>query len=221
MRLPNPGWPTSVDWPETHAFPPFTTNGSPFRRVHHRGSFPYILESAGHRLLVVVIGLVVDNVEELELVDSLGGGDDTEPVTELHLLQELLGPRLRISWSAPCPRNIPSAALGRGGERSLQVLEVPAGQLVVGNDLDLSVTDLGDLDGLAQVADTALDLDLLVQELLEGRDIEDLVASGLRGVDDELQGDGVVSVVPRVGGRFGNAAYLLGGLGGPALLLQF
>ena len=45
---------------------------------------------------------------------------------------------------------------------------------------------LGDLDGLAQVADTALDLDLLVQELLESGDIEDLVAGGLRGVDDEL-----------------------------------
>lgn len=45
-----------------------------------------------HRLLVVLIGLIVDDVEELELVDPLGGGDDAEPVTELHLLQELLGP---------------------------------------------------------------------------------------------------------------------------------
>lgn len=57
----------------------------------------------------------------------------------------------------------------------------------MGDDLDLAVTDLGDLDGLAQVADAALDLDLLVQELLESGDIEDLVAGGLRGVDDELQ----------------------------------
>ena len=42
-------------------------------------------------LLVVLLSLVVNDVEELELVDTLGGGDDTEPVTELHLLEELLG----------------------------------------------------------------------------------------------------------------------------------
>lgn len=53
------------------------------------------LRSVQH-LLVVLVGLVVDNVEELELIDALGGRDDTEPVTELHLLEELLGPA-RIS----------------------------------------------------------------------------------------------------------------------------
>lgn len=72
----------------------------------------------------------------------------------------------------------------------------------MGNDLDLAITDLGDLDGLAQVADAALDLDLLVQELLESGDIEDLVAGGLRGVDDELEREGVVSVAPGDGGLF-------------------
>jgi hypothetical protein len=56
----------------------------------------------------------------------------------------------------------------------------------VGNDLDLAVALLGDLNGLAEVADATLNLDLLVQELLEGGDIEDLVASGLRSVDDVL-----------------------------------
>jgi hypothetical protein len=50
------------------------------------------------RLLVVLVSLVVNDVEELELVDTLGGGDDTEPVTELLLLEELLGPANRI-WS--------------------------------------------------------------------------------------------------------------------------
>ncbi len=59
----------------------------------------------------------------------------------------------------------------------------------MGDDLDLALALLGDLDGLAEVADAALNLDLLVQELLKGRDIEDLVARGLRGVDDELLGD--------------------------------
>lgn len=93
----------------------------------------------------------------------------------------------------------------------------------MGDDLDLAVTDLGDLDGLAQVADTALDLDLLVQELLEGGDIEDLVAGGLRGVDDELQGRKSSAMRQKGGARIDlrNTAYLLGGLGRPALLLRF
>ena len=59
----------------------------------------------------------------------------------------------------------------------------------MGNDLNLAITDLGDLDGLAEVADAALNLDLLGEELLEGRDVEDLVAGGLRSVDNELLGD--------------------------------
>lgn len=42
-------------------------------------------------LVLVLIGLVVDDVEEAELVHTLGGGDDAEPVTELLLLEELLG----------------------------------------------------------------------------------------------------------------------------------
>ena len=47
-------------------------------------------------LLVIVLVLVVDNVVELELVDTGGGGDDAEPVTELLLLEELLGPNHQI-----------------------------------------------------------------------------------------------------------------------------
>ena len=56
------------------------------------------------------------------------------------------------------------------------------------NDLDLALALLRNLDGLPEVADAALNLDLLVQELLKGRDIEDLVAGRLRSVDDELCG---------------------------------
>ena len=37
------------------------------------------------------------------------------------------------------------------------------------------------------LADTALDLDAVVEKLLKGGDIEDLVARGLRSVDDVLQ----------------------------------
>jgi len=112
-------------------------------------------------LLVVLIGLVVDDVEEAELVDALGGGNDAEPVTELLLLEELLG----------------------------EVLQVAARELLVRNDLDLAIALLADLDGITKVTGAALNLDAVVQELLESLDVEDLVVDGLRAVDDELLGD--------------------------------
>lgn len=71
----------------------------------------------------------------------------------------------------------------------------------MGNDLNLALGDLGDDNCLAQLADAAVDLDLLVQELLKGRDVEDLVVDGLRGVDDELLG--------RLAGLAGLAGLLL------------
>lgn len=55
------------------------------------------------------------------------------------------------------------------------------------DDLDLAVPLLADLHGIAQVVHAVVDLDLVVQELLEGGDVEDLVGRGLRGVDDELK----------------------------------
>lgn len=45
-----------------------------------------------NRLLVILIGLVVDNVEKPEFVGARGGGDDTKPVTKLLLLEVLLCP---------------------------------------------------------------------------------------------------------------------------------
>lgn len=57
------------------------------------------------------------------------------------------------------------------------------------NDLDLAITLLGDLDDVAKVAGAALNIDAVVEELLKGLDVEDLVVDGLRAVDDELLGD--------------------------------
>ena len=54
--------------------------------------FPCRSEAHENSLLVVLVGLVVDDVEELELVDAARGGDDAEPVAELLLLEELLRP---------------------------------------------------------------------------------------------------------------------------------
>jgi len=117
--------------------------------------------SGATRLFLILLSLVVDDVVEAELVDTLGGGDDAEPVTELLLLEVLLG----------------------------EVLQVAAGEGDVSNNLDLAIAGLGDDNVLTEVTDTALDLDAVVEELLEGGDIEDLVASGLRSVDNELLGN--------------------------------
>jgi hypothetical protein len=58
----------------------------------------------------------------------------------------------------------------------------------VGDDLDLALAGLGDLDVVAEVTNATVDLDLVLEELLEGGGVEDLVASGLLSVDDELGG---------------------------------
>lgn len=57
----------------------------------------------------------------------------------------------------------------------------------MGNDFDLALAGLGDDDLVAEVADAALNLDAVVQELLEGGEVEDLVVHGLRSVDDILE----------------------------------
>jgi NAD-dependent oxidoreductase involved in siderophore biosynthesis len=69
---------------------------------------------------------------------------------------------------------------------NVQVLEVATGELLVCDNLDLALALLGDGDGVSEVSGAALDLDAVVEELLEGLDIEDLVVHGLRAVDDEL-----------------------------------
>lgn len=70
---------------------------------------------------------------------------------------------------------------------NLQVLEVATREGNVGNNLDLAIADLGDDNLVTEVADTALNLDTVVKELLESGEVEDLVAHGLRSVDGELQ----------------------------------
>lgn len=57
------------------------------------------------------------------------------------------------------------------------------------NDLDLALALLADDNGVTEVADAALDLDALLEELGEGAGVEDLVARGLRSVDHELEAE--------------------------------
>ena len=68
----------------------------------------------------------------------------------------------------------------------LQVFEVSPRELGVCNHLDLPLALLAYLHDVAKVSDAAIDLDLVMEELLEGGDVEDLVGGGLRSVDYEL-----------------------------------
>lgn len=52
--------------------------------------------------------------------------------------------------------------------------------------LDLAISSLGDRDLVTQVASSALDLNLIVEELLESAQIKDLIADWLRAVDGVL-----------------------------------
>lgn len=82
-------------------------DGSSVKKQHHHGQYKnklrinrmtfvlsqkVVVPGINPNLLLILVGLVVDDVEEAKLVDTLGGGDDAEPVTELLLLKELLGP---------------------------------------------------------------------------------------------------------------------------------
>lgn len=57
------------------------------------------------------------------------------------------------------------------------------------DDLDLALTDLGDGNDITKVSGAAVNLDLVLEELLESGDVEDLVRRWLGSVDDELLGD--------------------------------
>ncbi len=138
-----------------------------------------------NNLLLILLGLVVDDVEEAELVNTLGGGDDTEPVTELLLLEELLGTERMLVMR--------SVVMGHGHATPrrwyIQILEVSARELLVSDNLDLALANLRDLDDVTKVTGAAVNLDLVLEELLESGDVEDLVRRWLGSVDDELLGD--------------------------------
>lgn len=57
------------------------------------------------------------------------------------------------------------------------------------DDLDLALTDLGDSNDVTKVSGAAINLNLVLEELLESGDVEDLVRRWLGSVDDELLGD--------------------------------
>lgn len=108
-------------------------------------------------LLLLVLGITAADLEVAELVRVLVVGDDVQEIAELLLLQVLLG----------------------------QVLDVALGERKLSSDVNLGLV-AGHSDLAAELASLAVDLDLVVQELLESGRVEDLVLNGLPAVDGEL-----------------------------------
>ena len=71
----------------------------------------------------------------------------------------------------------------------LQVLQVSTTEILMSNNLNLPLSRswLRDNDVVAQIPYSSVDLDLVVEEFLKGRDIEDLVGCWLRSIDYELR----------------------------------
>jgi hypothetical protein len=128
-------------------------------------------------LFLILSLIIVSNVEVTELEGLLVSGNDTEPVTDLVLLQELLG----------------------------EVLEVTLGESNVSDNGDLVISRTRDSDGFTEVVGTAINLDTVVKVLFlhiiivlmgiiqtcrvltyESSSIENLVVSGTGTVDNEL-----------------------------------
>ena len=68
----------------------------------------------------------------------------------------------------------------------IQILQVSPRELGVGNNLNLAVTLLANLHRIAEIANTVVDFDLVVQKFFKGGDIEDLVRGRLGCVYDVL-----------------------------------
>ena len=71
-------------------------------------------------------------------------------------------------------------------KHDLQVFEVPPREVGVRDHFNLSLALLGNLNSITEVSDTTIHLDLVLEEFLECRYVEDLIACRLRSIDDEL-----------------------------------
>jgi hypothetical protein len=116
-------------------------------------------------LIIILFCIISHHVEESKLVHALACGDNPQPVSKLLLLQKLLGPAVNVSY----------LSINTLKASNLQILQIPPGEISVSYDLDLSVSDLRDLDNITKISRSAINLDFVVQELFESRDVEDLI----------------------------------------------
>lgn len=139
-------------------------------------------------LLIVIIRIIIHHIEEPKFIDPLTRAHHPQPIPQLLLLQELLRP-IVFPTISPQPLNPKhnGPLSPRTAEANSQVLEIPPREIRMRNNLNLPIPLLADLHRIPQIPDPPVHLDLVVQELFKGRDIEDFVRGGLGGVDDELR----------------------------------
>jgi hypothetical protein len=113
-------------------------------------------------------------------------GDHSQPIPKLLLLEELLCP---AKMSASLAQELRCRADRADGYS--QVLQVSSREWNMCHNLNLAIADLRDVDGVAEVSDTALNFDLIVQELFKGGEVENLIADRLGAVDGVLDADKV------------------------------
>jgi len=112
-------------------------------------------------LVIILIGIIVHDVVEPKFVYALGCRNDAKPVSKLLLLEVLFG----------------------------EVFQVASRKRLVRHDFQLPISLLADDDILSQIPSTTINLDSVMEELLESRNIKDLVIDRLRAIDDKLLGD--------------------------------
>jgi hypothetical protein len=123
----------------------------------------------------------------------------------LLFLKELLRPARLRQHLRPSSASI---------QANLQVLQVASTERNVRHNLNLSISNLRDRDRVAEIAHTVLNLDLVMEEFLERRQVEDLVADRLGAIDGVLN----LARQSRHQMYYDLKACLLGHLGGLAFL---
>jgi hypothetical protein len=105
----------------------------------------------------LLVGSILLDVEILDLIVGLVGGDNVQEFSKTVLLEVLLG----------------------------QVLKISLGEGDIGVDVD-DFVGVGDLDAVTQFTDLSVNLDSLSEELSEVAGVEDLVLNGSGAVDGEV-----------------------------------
>jgi len=99
------------------------------------------------RLLLLLLAIITGDVIETELVDILRGCDNSNPVSEGVLLQELFS----------------------------EVLKVPLREWNVGGDSEFGVSIADNFNVVAELSSLAVDFYAIMEELLEVSTIENTV----------------------------------------------
>ena len=114
--------------------------------------------SLSHPLIIIILAILTNHIEELQAILALTRTHDPQPIAQLLLLEKLLG----------------------------QILQVPATEVLMADDLDAAIAQIRNGDVVAQVPRTAFDFNTLLEEGSESGGVEDAVCGRLGGVDDEL-----------------------------------